>query len=145
MSKNIIAKATEILSKHAVHSAAVEKIPFCFLAMTDFDGSPTVSTITAAKVYGIREIMFCTGMSSNKVKRLALGNRASVCFGTETYNITLVGRLELVTAQNVKSSMWYDALSQHFTGPEDAEYCVLKFTTIRYNLLVDWEESRGNL
>jgi hypothetical protein len=28
---------------------------------------------------------------------------------------------------------------------EDKGYCVLRFSTRRYNLLVDWKEAKGNL
>jgi general stress protein 26 len=39
--------------------------------------------------------------------------------------------------------MWYDGLKAIFTGPEDGDYCVLKFVTERYSLFVDCKEIKG--
>jgi general stress protein 26 len=36
--------------------------------------------------------------------------------------------MEVITAPNVKQDMWYDGLSGFFTGLDDPNYCVLKFT-----------------
>jgi len=59
-----------------------------------------------------------------------------VCFGTEEYSINLVGEIEITTLPNVKQEMWYDGLAFHFTGPDDPNYCVLKFTTKRYKIFI---------
>ncbi len=102
--------------------------------------------ITAARSDGIKWVTFSTGLSSNKVKRLKAGNKAaSVCFLSESYNVSLMGTLEVSTDPAVKKENWYDALSHHFSGPDDPEYCVLIFTTKRYNLLLDFQEVRGEI
>jgi general stress protein 26 len=41
--------------------------------------------------------------------------------------------------------MWYPGLEQNFSGPDDPDYCVLRFETERYNLLIDWQSVRGNI
>lgn len=43
----------------------------------------------------------------------------------------------------IKQEMWYEGLKNHFRGPDDPNYCVLRFHTERYNLLVDWKEAQG--
>jgi general stress protein 26 len=86
---------------------------------------------------------FCTGLQSNKAKRVALSDRAGVCFCGLDHNVTLTGRMEILSDEAIKREMWYDGLQHHFSGPDDPEYCVLRFTTERYNLLVDWKEARG--
>lgn len=65
----------------------------------------------------------------------------STAFGS---SFTKVG-VEVLTDPEIKSEMWYDGLANHFSGPEDPDYCVLRFKTKRYNLLVDWKEARGEL
>jgi general stress protein 26 len=50
-----------------------------------------------------------------------------------------------LTDPDVKKEMWYGGLANHFNGPEDPNYCVLRFKTQRYNLLVDWKEATGTL
>ncbi|GHU96474.1 hypothetical protein FACS1894208_11130 [Clostridia bacterium] len=44
----------------------------------------------------------------------------------------------------VKQEMWYDGLEEHFSGADDPNFCVLRFVTNRYNLLVDWKSAVGN-
>lgn len=139
MDREIIAKAAEIVGKNTGEQS------FCVLALIDAGGFPTASTITASKADGISRIDFCTGISSNKSSRVNSCGRASVCFNSAEYNITLVGTIEVLTDPAVKSDMWYSGLKQHFSGPEDPEYCVLRFITQRYNLFVDWKETAGTL
>lgn len=139
MEKEILQKAGEIVEKNTGAES------YCVLALIDEDGYPTASTISASKADGINRITFCTGYGSPKTKRIDKCKKASVCFCSPEYNITLVGDIEVVTDPEVKKEMWYSGLANHFSGPEDPNYCVLRFTTKRYNLLVDWKELRGNL
>ncbi|WMM24634.1 pyridoxamine 5'-phosphate oxidase family protein [Tissierella sp. MB52-C2] len=146
MSKEIIKKAGEIIRQNTAHNSLVGSEPYCVLALIDKDGHPTASTITASKSDGINWLTFCTGLKSNKVKRIENCNRASLCFNKDgAYNITLVGTIEIVTDIAVKEEMWYPGMGQHFKGSNDLEYCVLRFKTNRYNLLVDWQEVEGVL
>jgi general stress protein 26 len=115
------------------------------LALIDTDGYPTASTISASKADGLNWITFCTGFGGTKTNRINQNKQASVCFNSPEYNITLVGEIDIVTDPEVKKEMWYSGLANHFTGPEDPTYCVLRFKTQRYNLLVDWQEERGTL
>lgn len=139
MDRDIIQKAGEIINNNRRETG------YCTLALIDADGYPTASTISASKSDGIKEITFCTALGNNKTERIGKCNRASVCFNGMDHNITLVGTIEVMTAPEIKKEMWYEGLSNHFSGPEDPNYCVLRFTTRRYNLLVDWKETVGTI
>lgn len=139
MNEEIISKAGEIVARNTGMGT------YCSIALIDKDGYPTVSTITASKADGIKWLTFCTGLGSNKTERIRKCNRASVYFNSGEYNITLVGTVDIITDLDVKKDMWYGGLVNHFTGREDPNYCVLRFNTIRYNLLVDWKEAQGTL
>ncbi|MCX7773258.1 MAG: pyridoxamine 5'-phosphate oxidase family protein [Clostridia bacterium] len=139
MEQEIITKAGEIVAKNTGEGT------FCVLAQIDLDGYPTASTITASKSQGIDWITFCTGLGGTKANRINNCRHASVCFNADDYNITLVGTLEILTDADVKKEMWYEGLANHFSGYDDPNYCVLRFKTQRYNLLVDWQEVRGSL
>ncbi|MDR2196492.1 MAG: pyridoxamine 5'-phosphate oxidase family protein [Coriobacteriales bacterium] len=119
----------------------------CVLALLDLDGFPTASPISIAKNQSIGWLAFCTFLDGSKIKRIENCNRASVCLfsADPMYNISLVGTIEVITDPEVKNEMWYDDLQIHFSGPSDENYCVLKFTTERYNLLFDFEEVKGSL
>ena len=142
MNKEIIAQAEAILANRAIQAQGA-----CVLALIDADGYPTAATISPAKIDGIQTITFCTGTSSNWVKRIAKCNRAGVCFNSESeiYNITLVGSIDVLTDAATKKEMWYDGLEHHFSGAEDPHFCVLRFTTQRYSLMLDDQEARGIL
>ncbi len=141
MNTEIIARAGEIVAS----KTGGGNEGYCVLALIDKDGFPTASTISVSKADGINWITFCTGLGSNKTKRIETCNRASVCFDSIDHNITLVGTIEVLTDPEIKKEMWYKGLEGHFNGPEDPDYCVLRFRTDRYNLLVDWKEARGDL
>jgi general stress protein 26 len=144
MNQEFIRKAEEIVARYGVHNGAAG-FPACALGQVEADGSPTAAAITVARAEGIRYLTFSTGLSTNKVKRLAHSNKACVCFLSEEYNVSLMGTLEVSTDPALKRETWYDALKHHFSGPEDPEFCVLKFTTERYTLLIDWQEARGEV
>lgn len=140
MNENVIARASEIVNE----KAKTHELNFCSLALVDADGYPTVSTISISKADGIKWLTFCTGYGS-KDEKIKLSDKAGVCINASDYNISLSGRLEVVTDPAVKKEMWYDGLTDHFSGYDDPGYCVLKFTTESYNLLVDWNEAKGRL
>jgi general stress protein 26 len=139
MNKEIITRAGEIVENRTGEMTS------CVLALIDLDGYPTASTITASKADGINWITFCTGLGGTRTNRINNSNQASVCFSADDYNITLVGTMEILVDPDIKKEMWYGGLTNHFSGPEDPNYCVLRFKTQRYNLLVDWKEARGTL
>lgn len=138
MNEGIIARAGEIVERNTGMGS------FCVLALFDLDGYPAASTITASKADGIKWLTFCTGFGT-RTGRINKCNRASVCFNSSEYNITLIGTIEVLTDPDIKKEMWYGGLANHFSGPDDPGYCVLQFKTERYSLLVDWAEARGAL
>ena len=141
MNEAIIARAEEILANRALKEQG-----YCVLALIDVDGYPTAATISPSKIDGIKHITFCTGTGSNWVKRIEQCSRASVCFnsGTEQYNITLVGNIEVLTDLATKKEMWYEGMGYYFKGPEDPNFCVLQFTTQRYSLMLNEHDANGS-
>ena len=138
MNNEVITQAAEIL-------AAAE---YCALALIDAEGYPTAATITPSKTKGIEWIAFGTGLGSNWAKRIEKCNRASVCCNSAKHNITLVGTIDVVTDLATRKEMWYAGLENHFSGPEDPGFCVLRFNTKRYSLLMlgeKVEEASGTL
>ena len=144
MSEKTIARAEEIIKSK---TAEVNMGAGVTLSLLDHEGYPTTSALSIAKADGIRRISFGVALDSNKAKRAKKCSRASICIfdddfeGGAYYNITLVGTIEIVTDPETKKEMWYQGLEEHFPGgQDDPNYCVLSFTTKRYNLWVDFEE-----
>ena len=146
MRTKILEKAAALIQQNTAQNAPQGSEPYCVLALIDTDGSPIATTITASKADGLRWITFCTGFGSTKPGRIEKRGRASVCFNTGgEYNITLIGGITIETQPEVKREMWYDGLANHFSGPDDPNYCVLRFTPERYHLLIDRKEAAGAL
>ncbi|NLO84980.1 MAG: pyridoxamine 5'-phosphate oxidase family protein [Clostridiales bacterium] len=146
MNTEIIKKAGEIIYQNTVHQSPDGSEPYCALALINQEGYPTVSTITPSKSDGINWVTFCSGLGSSKAQRIEKCDRASLCFNKDgAYNITLVGTMEIITDPAVKKEMWYAGMSNHFSGYDDPNYCIFRFTTKSYNLLVDWKEAKGTL
>lgn len=140
MNEKIIERAAELISERS----AKNDHNFVTLALMDIDGYPYTTTISISKSEGIKWLTLCTGTGS-QAKRIANCNKASVCINEDTYHISLIGTIEEITDLETKKEMWYEGLGNHFTGYEDPNYCVLKFTTDRYSMLVDWNSAKGSL
>ena len=145
MSQEIINKAAKIIAANTVKNGTFNG-EICTLTLIDEDSYPTASVITPAKSDGLNWLTFGTLLNDNRAKRAKNCNRASVSWGTAEYCVNLVGDIEVITDQQVKSEMWYDGLAHHFPdGETDLNYCVLKFTTRRYKLFVDWQDVAGRM
>jgi general stress protein 26 len=138
-----IEKASEIISSRT--ASGTYQNQYCVLAQEDLDGRLTAAVITPSKSDGIKHITFCSGVGSNWAKRAERDSRAAVCFESETYSITLRGKLEILTDAKSKQDNWYTGLESHFSGVDDPNFCVLLFTTEVYKLFVDWTETEGSL
>lgn len=144
MNPKMMNKAAAIIKENSAHGTETG-FGICTLSLIDAEGFPTASIITPSKSDGISWITFGTMVDQNRAKRVAECNRASICFGTAEYCVNLVGEIEIITAAEVKHEMWYDGLGYHFTGPEDPNYCVLKFTTKRYKFFLENENMEGTI
>lgn len=131
MNEEIIGKAAKIIAEDR----------FCTLALIDTDDYPTASAITVSQNDGIRWLTFGTGLNSLKIPRIEHSDHASVCFFSldPFYNITLIGTIEILTDPGIKKEMWYDGLECDFIGPDDPNYCVLRFTTERFKIRINEE------
>ena len=144
MNEKIIAKAESILANTEKFEHGC--LSCCVLALIDSDGYPTAATISPSKIDGIKHITFCSGIGSNWVQRIEKCNRASVCFNSESeqYNITMVGTIEILTDIETKTEMWFDGMSNYFKGPDDSDFCVLKFTTKRYSIMLNEHDANSS-
>ena len=130
MNTAIIEKANQI----------IKTCDAAYFGVIDEDGYPSVSTVSPTGTENIQEVFFTTNIGGNKEKRLRKSGRASICFRSGNDNITLVGEAEILTDQETKSRMWQDWFINHYPGGEtDPNYIVVKLTTKRISLWVDFE------
>ncbi|WP_277408891.1 pyridoxamine 5'-phosphate oxidase family protein [Lacrimispora xylanisolvens] len=120
MNEEIIARAGEII---ATNTAGEEK-GYCALTLMDTDNFPTTSTISVSKADGINWLTFCTGLGSNRTKRIDLSNKASICFNSIDHNITLVGTIEVITDPEMRDVVPWTGESFQWMGGSQ----LLRFT-----------------
>ncbi len=138
----LLKRAGEIVNRSAMHARGASGIKGgadWVMALNDEDGYPAASMITAARADGFNWIAFCTGAGWNKPRRAAKDPRSCVyLFDEATFTgISLVGRTEVLNDVETKRRMWFDELSDAFSGPEDESWCVMLFKPERYNIYID--------
>lgn len=79
---------------------------YCTLALMDTDNRPIITTITPSKASGLEWITFCCGFGT-RTERIAFRPDACVCFNSNTYHISLKGRMEVITDPAIKEEMWF--------------------------------------
>jgi len=140
--EKLIKKASEIIQERTASEGY--KGQHCVLAQEDMDGRLTAAVITPSRADGISTLTFGSGLESNWAKRARRDDRAAVCFASEEYSITLRGRLEILGDDVSKRENWYAGMEYHFSGPDDLNFCILRFRTEKYKLFVDGEEAEGS-
>jgi len=135
MNNKTIEKASEIIhSKSNYIGGGMEGI--ATLTLIDENGYPVSSTLTISKTDGIKWLTFLTSLDSSSAKRANNNSRACVCLNSSEYHISLMGDIEVLTDEKTKKEMWQEPLSYHFKGPDDPQYCVLRFTTKYYSIYI---------
>jgi len=134
MKTELIKRAGEVISSKANYVGGGME-GYVVLSLIDENGYPTASTLTIARADGINWLTFATSPDSNKALRIENCNRASVCIASSEYNITLVGTVEIVRDLAVRKDSWCEPMGPNmWSGPEDPNFCLLRFKTERYNL-----------
>jgi general stress protein 26 len=139
MNEKIIANAEEIIKSKTTDPSN----NFCTLALINENGYPTASTVSIARADGLKTLSFGASLDDNKARRVSKNNRASVCVNSPDFNITLVGTIEILTEPIIKKETWCNGWENHWSGADDPNYCVLRFTTERYNLFVGYKSAEG--
>lgn len=147
---NLLKKAKSIVSRSTAQArnASGHAPRPCIdwvMSVIDEEGYPAASMITAAKANDFEWIAFCTGLDWNKPNRLQRNPRSCIYLFDEVSftGISLIGKTEVITDTDTKRQMWYDELSDVFSGPEDEHWCVLLFRPERYNIFIDNRTIRG--
>jgi general stress protein 26 len=130
MNEKTMTKTQEI-----IEGLAGQDNGFCTIALIDEQGYPTASTVSIIKADGMKQLMFGVSVDDNKARRAKACSRASVCINSGDYNITLVGTAEILTDTASKEDLWQPWFSEIWAGGvTDPDFCVLRFSTQRYNL-----------
>jgi len=147
MSEKIIARASAVIDARKDYIGGGME-GYAVLALLNDQGSPTASTLTISKADGINWMTFIVDLSCNKAARAKADNRASVCLASSEYNITLVGKVELITDPDAKKAHWQEVFKVgHGVDYDAPSHGIMKFTTESYNLFFadPYEGAKGDL
>ena len=113
----------------------IDKASTSFIAYVDDEGFPiTKAMLKPRERKGIKEILFSTNTSSNKVKCFKENNKASVYFVDKRFfrGISLVGTVEVIETPELKEKIWQEGDEMYYKeGVTDPDYCVLRFTAFK--------------
>ena len=134
MSKEIIARAAEVIaSKQAVAGGGMGG--YAALSLIDENGYPSATTFVIVKADGINWITFATAIEGRPyAARINKNNKACVCINSSKYTLNLVGTVDALTDIETKKANWIPEWTNHWSGPEDPNMLVLRFTTERCTL-----------
>ncbi|MCL2361990.1 MAG: pyridoxamine 5'-phosphate oxidase family protein [Defluviitaleaceae bacterium] len=99
------------------------------LASVGENGYPRICVLSKTKADGIKKLYASTGMVSTKVKHFKANPKASACIWKGGDSITLIGTVKVTQDPAVLKENWLDWFTEHYTGIDDPNYCVLEFTT----------------
>ncbi|MCL2413570.1 MAG: pyridoxamine 5'-phosphate oxidase family protein [Bacteroidales bacterium] len=135
MNHETIKKAEQIIADRTVKNRKYNN-EICVLTLIDENGYPYSTVITPGRSDGLTTLWFGTNAESKKLGYIEKNNKASVCFPSETYNITLIGEVEVLEAtdENKQNVMWYDGLD-HTNSSK-----IIIFKTKCYSIFLVTEE-----
>jgi len=136
MSQEIITRASKLINSKTGYKDEGGMMGYAALSLIDENGHPSATTFAIVKADGINWLTFNTGTGREYAKRISKNNKACVCINSSEYTINLVGTVEALTDLETKKDMWIpnSAMDNHWSGPEDPQLLVLRFTTERYTI-----------
>ena len=116
----------------------LDRCGYVFLSTIDGNGFPRPVAIDVLRHDGIAELWMTTALSSEKVKHLRTCPKAGICFVYEADSVTLTGTAEIVTDKKTLHTFWRYFMIHYFPqGPDDPDYCILRFHTREATLWID--------
>ena len=148
MNQEVITRAGELINSKAEYKAGGME-GYAALSLIDDNGYPSATTFCITKADGIKWMTFNTGLDRPYAERIAKNNKACVCINSAAYTINLVGTAEACTDMETKKENWFPFFddTDHWTGVDDPNLLILRFTTQRYTITFadDGSYAAGNL
>ena len=124
---NVIKRVNDIM-KETMH---------CTFTIITPDGYPHASSRSFCRPADVTGGYISSDWNGNLVQTLLINDKASICVRSESNNITLIGRAEIIRDDNIKKEMWLDWFIEHYKGIDDPEYTIIKFTTEKVSLYLN--------
>ena len=120
----------------------LDRCGYVTLSTIDEQGFPRPIAIDVISHEGIREIWMTTFRYSKKAKHLAANPKAGISFVKEADSVSLTGIAEIVTEMNTLKRFWKDFFVHYYPdGPDDENYCLIRFYAKKAKLWIDGQSS----
>jgi len=148
MSQEVIKRASELINSITEYKLGGME-GYAALSLIDDNGYPSATTFCITKADGINWLTFNTALDRPYAERINKNNKACVCINSSSYTINLVGTVEACTDMETKKENWFTFFddTDHWTGIDDPNLLILRFTTQRYTITFadDGSYAAGNL
>lgn len=120
----------------------LDRCGYVTLSTIDEQGFPRPVAIDVIAHEGIRELWMTTFRYSEKAKHLAVNPKAGISFVREADSVSLTGIAEIVTEKNTLKQFWKDFFVHYYPdGPNDTDYCLIRFSAKMARLWIDGKSS----
>ena len=110
------------------------------LSTIDEEGFPRPVAIDVIAHDGIKTIFMTTFRNSNKARQLMKNPKAGISFVHEADSVTITGTAEIITDTQMLHAFWKDCFLNYFPGgPDDDNYCLIRFTSEKAKCWIDRE------
>jgi general stress protein 26 len=136
MNQEIITRAGELINLKAGYKDTDGMSGYAALSLIDDNGYPSATTFAITRSDGINWLTFNTAVNREYAKRISKNNKACVCINSSEYTINLVGTAVALTDLETKKENWLPIMNDmpHWSGPEDPQLLIIRFTTERYTI-----------
>ena len=111
------------------------------LSTIDDEGFPRPVAVDVVSHDGVETIWMTTFRNSNKAKHLVTNPKSGISFVHEADSVTLTGIAEVITDKTILHEFWKDFFINYYpAGPDDENYCLLRFTTWKAVCWIDGEK-----
>ncbi|WP_438433199.1 pyridoxamine 5'-phosphate oxidase family protein [Gorillibacterium sp. sgz500922] len=117
-------------------TALVEGSRDAMVSSIDDEGYPNTKAMFRVKNEGLRTFWFSTNVSAIRTGHWQKRPQASVYFVDSEgfHGLMLTGDMQVCTDNETKLAFWKEGDEQYYPqGPEDPDYCILRFTAERGN------------
>ena len=124
----------------AAAEALLKKCRFVTLCTLTHTGYPRPCTIRVQKNHGVQTLYMLSSMDRKHFEYLGESPKAGISFGNEEQDVTLLGKVRIITDPAIKLQLWekwknrpdnYESLDQIASS----KFCVFEFNTVegKYN------------
>lgn len=116
----------------------LDKCGYVVLSTVNEYGFPRPVAIDVLRHEGISVLWMTTFLSSEKVKHIRKNAKAGICYVHDDNSVAMTGIVKILTGREIRHDLWKDFMVHYFPkGPDDPDYCILRFDTAEAKLWID--------